>query len=364
MVPSALRAIPSGHWLRVFVLAFVVVAEGTLAAETATTVGGIAHTLTDQAVLATLPPGLAQGAMKGAVSAKAAPPGFVWYIVRGSSKNTTPEPTSLSSSAFWIEAGGAKYTPKSAVAFQPEDTSVMRSVKMAPGAVQPWVAFFHVPADATGVRLFLTNFELSRRREATSVALVDARPTGGPRPFSNGAAPADPPAAASRVLASSGPSMSPAPAPAATTEVARRPVVGGVVRVHCMGASQNGFTSPDIADSVRDLTKLLASRKKTVTLVDTPAQAEVLVVVTGREVQGTGQQSYATTSSKTYGGGRRTTTTSREKTTNVLFATLQVGDFRQPLVGAGPFWAVAADAVADHVEKWLKVNAAQVIQPR
>jgi len=135
---------------------------------------------------------------------------------------------------------------------------------------------------------------------------------------------------------------------------------GPLVRVFCGGKGAGGFVSPDVGDSTKDLIKALGSKKKTLLLVDDPKHADVQVLVTGREEQGTGQREYTTRSSR-----NRTTTSSREKTVRVVFATLQVGKVKLDLNGAsGSFWSLAAGDLAGKIDKWIKQNGAQIVGQR
>lgn len=131
------------------------------------------------------------------------------------------------------------------------------------------------------------------------------------------------------------------------------------ILVYCTGVTQSGFIAPAVADSVSDLIKVLKSRKH-LRVVDDRREAQVIVTVTGRSVEGTGQRDYTTRSTPTSNGGRRTTSSSRERTVNVVRATMQVGRFKQELVGTGGLWSAAADDVSGQVEKWVKNNAAQI----
>jgi len=131
------------------------------------------------------------------------------------------------------------------------------------------------------------------------------------------------------------------------------------IRVYCTGVTQSGFIAPTVADSVTDLIKMLKT-KKALVVVDTRDTAQIVVTVTTRSVEGTGQRDYTTRSTTSGSGTRRTTSTSRERTTNVVQATMQVGKFKQQLIGTGGFWGAAANDVAEQVEKWAKSNAAQI----
>lgn len=131
------------------------------------------------------------------------------------------------------------------------------------------------------------------------------------------------------------------------------------IRVYCTGVTQSGFVAPAVADSVSDMIKVLKTRKH-LRVVEDRREAQVIVTVTGRSIEGTGTRDYTTRSTPTSSGGRRTTSTSRERTVNVVRATMQVGRFKQELVGTGGLWTAAADDVSGQVEKWVKSNAAQI----
>lgn len=178
--------------------------------------GSIAHELQEQRVLAELPADMAQGAMKGRVSAKAAAAGKVWYVLRGITTNRSAKEENFGFGTLWVMAGDEKILPASASAFQPPDLTVLRSVRLAPGAAKAWVAFFQVPQGATGVALQVTNLDQRpRTRIVKSLPLADARP--GARAVSQ--APASAPTPAKTVVA-----------PAAATAAAR-PALGGMTRL-------------------------------------------------------------------------------------------------------------------------------------
>lgn len=356
------------------------------AADLVVAAGDVSHTLVDHAVFAALPANMAQGAMKGVLGPYEAEPGSVWYVVRGMSTNKGPKERILGFGGFWVTVGETKFTPKAASAFQPEDTSIMRSVRIAPGANQPWVVFFQIPKGTTGVMLNLTNFAMGRAKVVTQVPLADAVPTAKPQPFKGGPAepapmamastpsaptplpapaPASvaPPAQPSPSVAATAPAPPSAPAasaPATTSAPPRQPSASGLIRVYIAGVTNGGFVAAEVADSVGDLVKLFRTKKKTLEVVETANEADIEVIVTGREVAGTGQREYTTRSGNSWGGGNRTTTSSKEKTTNQIHVLLQVGAFRQEMSGTGPFWAVAANEVVNQVEKWVRQNSAQI----
>jgi hypothetical protein len=135
---------------------------------------------------------------------------------------------------------------------------------------------------------------------------------------------------------------------------------GPLVRVFCGGKGVGGFVTPDVGDSTKDLIKALGSKKKTLVLVADPKEADVQVLVTGREEQGTGQREYTTRSSRS-----RTTTSSREKTVKVVFANVHVGKVKLDLSGtSGSFWSVAAGDLAGKIDKWIQQNSGQIFARR
>jgi hypothetical protein len=110
------------------------------------------------------------------------------------------------------------------------------------------------------------------------------------------------------------------------------------LRVFCAGVTKDGFQSPDVRDSVRDLRGALRGKQKTLYLVDGPEGADVVVVVEGRERVGSDR---------------------------TVYAKLLVGAVEEPLRGSDDlFWSLAADEVAGQVDRWLKANRAQLMARR
>ena len=124
----------------------------------------------------------------------------------------------------------------------------------------------------------------------------------------------------------------------ARAEKTDKPPQTDQLAVYCAGAaSPDGFQSPDVADSARDLRGALAGKKKTLRLVDDPRAADVQVIVDGRQ-----------------GGELKT-----------VYATLVAGAHEERLVGSDDlFWTFAANAVADQVERWLKFNRVRLMASR
>jgi hypothetical protein len=139
-----------------------------------------------------------------------------------------------------------------------------------------------------------------------------------------------------------------------------------LINVHCQALGEDGFVSKDVGDSTRDVAKALEGKKKTLRLVDDPSQADVVITVVDRAVEGTGEREYRTTTSRSKSGKRRTTrTSSKEKTVKVVYAELQAGKFTQKMTGVdSAFWSFAASNLARDIDSWLKENHEQIMALR
>jgi hypothetical protein len=132
-----------------------------------------------------------------------------------------------------------------------------------------------------------------------------------------------------------------------------------LVAVYCAAEQIDGFSAPGADDSAEDLRKSLADRDKTLRLVDSEADADIVVLVTGREEVSAGR-TYDTQTYTTGEGKKkrtRTRTTSSEKTVNTVYATLRAGAFELELEGTSPLrWRSAAGDVSKQVEDWVEEN--------
>jgi len=127
--------------------------------------------------------------------------------------------------------------------------------------------------------------------------------------------------------------------------------------VYVTGETVNGFIESGIADSVKDLKSALS--KKVFQIVDDPNAADITITVTSRSVQTAGSQ---TSVNRGIFGGIYATNTPIGWC--CVFTRLNVGDFKQDAYGYGKFWRVAATAVAQYWQKWVKTNRAQLEQHR
>jgi hypothetical protein len=163
-------------------LAAVALLPSPVSAQIVVTAGKVTHTVEAATAIATLPSAWANPKYAKSTLPKPAIAGNVWYVIRGRSQNGDTLVRSLNSGSFWIELDGKKITPKAATSFQPDDTSIMRSVQVPPGGSQAWVAFFQVPTGSTGVKLMLTDFVGGTRKVVAGALLPPATPGAAPAP--------------------------------------------------------------------------------------------------------------------------------------------------------------------------------------
>jgi hypothetical protein len=125
--------------------------------------------------------------------------------------------------------------------------------------------------------------------------------------------------------------------------------------------SATGFTDinqQQRAQSVADLTRRL-SKKKDVVVVADPAAADLQLEVLDHGLRATGNSS--TMYNGVFSGFKAVTKAERLPT--VLVA-LRVGDYALEIEGRDKRAKYAAEAVADHVVKWVTENQAQIAQRR
>lgn len=126
----------------------------------------------------------------------------------------------------------------------------------------------------------------------------------------------------------------------------------------------DGFTSSGGGDSSLDLAKSLGHKEKTLRVVDTAANADLVVKVISRnEVKEPG---VITTSSNNSKDGKRQTATivPTQNTRRIVHAAIKAGDFETELQGESIVWRGAADDLAGQIDHWVKQNYARLIEKR
>jgi hypothetical protein len=137
-----------------------------------------------------------------------------------------------------------------------------------------------------------------------------------------------------------------------------------LINVYVDGTGADGFTNAGAGDSAQDLTKALQGKDKTLRVVESAANADVIVRVNSRDSR-KDVNSVSTYKNKSDDGKQTTTTTqANESTVRMVYVTLMAGDFRTDIEGEGMTWRIAAGAVANKVDKWSKENYARLVEKR
>jgi len=124
----------------------------------------------------------------------------------------------------------------------------------------------------------------------------------------------------------------------------------------------DGFTAAGGGDSSLDLAKSLRGKTKTLTVVDSAANADVIVRITSRDTKKE-VGSVTTYGNKSDDGKKSTkTTVANENTIRIVRATLKAGTFETDLEGQGSFWRMAADNLAGQVDRWVKQNYGRLVE--
>lgn len=136
---------------------FVVLLLATSAARAqapAATAGPITHTLTGYKVVRQIPAAWTIPRFKSIAKPEPAPAGYVWYVLTGRVTNGAAEERRVNSATYRVrDAQGKEYKPDAKqILYQPEGTSVI-ALSVPPGGTKDWVAFFAIPADASGLEL-------------------------------------------------------------------------------------------------------------------------------------------------------------------------------------------------------------------
>ncbi|HMJ60259.1 MAG TPA: hypothetical protein VK493_00795 [Bryobacteraceae bacterium] len=126
----------------------------------------------------------------------------------------------------------------------------------------------------------------------------------------------------------------------------------------------DGFTAAGGGDSSLDLMKSLRGKDKTLRVVDSAANADVIVRITSRDSRK--EVGSITTYGNRSDDGKKSTKTTvpNENTIRIVRATLRAGAFETDLEGQGSFWRLAADNLAGQVDRWVKQNYARLVEKR
>ncbi len=129
-------------------------------------------------------------------------------------------------------------------------------------------------------------------------------------------------------------------------------------------AGSDGFTTAGAGDSVKDLAKSLRGKEKSLRVVDSASEADVLVYVTSREERKKLGSIITNTNKSNDGKNTTTTTTPTEETTYIVHAVIRSGDFQTQVDGEGMTWRWAADRIAGRVDSWVKQNTPRLLEKR
>lgn len=133
----------------------------------------------------------------------------------------------------------------------------------------------------------------------------------------------------------------------------------GTVGVYVASADEgSGFTSKGTDDSVLDLTKAL-SKKRRLAIVRQRSEADIVVRVESRDSHHEMGGVYSYKDSK-----GKTQVYSTTKNERVVYATLEVDEYRHQFHGEGVTWTSASESVAKQVDKWVDQNLVQIIERR
>jgi hypothetical protein len=129
-------------------------------------------------------------------------------------------------------------------------------------------------------------------------------------------------------------------------------------------SDNNGFSGPGASDSALDLQKSLRN-KKSLRVVDTAQEADVIVRVDSRD-QRKEINGYTTNTNRSDDGKSSTkTTTANDTVIRTVHATLLAGDYTQALdADSSVGWRFAADGIAGQVDRWVSSNYARLISRR
>lgn len=130
-------------------------------------------------------------------------------------------------------------------------------------------------------------------------------------------------------------------------------------------AGSGGFAANGANDTALDLRKALLGKSRTLRVVESPEQADLVVRIDSRnDRKETGSVSTYASQSKD-GKSGSATTYANEKTIHVLHGTLIAGEFQMPLQSEDALsWRFAASNMADDVDHWAKENHDKLMEKR
>ncbi|SEC47804.1 hypothetical protein [Terriglobus roseus] len=130
-------------------------------------------------------------------------------------------------------------------------------------------------------------------------------------------------------------------------------------------AGSGDFAANGAGDSALDLRKALLGKSRTIRVVDSPAEAEVVVRIDSRNVrkETASVNTYANQSKDGKSGTATTVPTIRN--VNVLHVMLLAGNSQIPLETESALsWRLAAGDMASSIDHWVKENYAKLIERR
>ncbi|MEK6396773.1 MAG: hypothetical protein V4734_01695 [Terriglobus sp.] len=137
-----------------------------------------------------------------------------------------------------------------------------------------------------------------------------------------------------------------------------------LIRVYVQ-AGEGEFAANGASDSALDLKKSLLGKSKTLTLVESAAEADVVARVDSRftRKETAAVNTYANTSKD----GKQTTVTTTPQTRHIneLHVTLLAGNSEIPLESESDLsWRLAAGDMASSIDKWVKQNSTKLMERR
>lgn len=137
-----------------------------------------------------------------------------------------------------------------------------------------------------------------------------------------------------------------------------------LIRVYVQ-AGEGEFAANGASDSALDLKKSLLGKSKTLVVVESAADADVVARVDSRRTrkETAAVNTYANTSKD----GKQTTVTTTPTTRHIneLHVTLVVGNSEVPLDSESDLsWRLAAGDMASSIDKWVKQNSAKLMERR